>query len=80
MLVLQHDFILVRPFDAAGLLRTMAAYPAVKHVRLNARANIATGFDGYIANHTGFGYVAHCTEDLRSTATTHRYTHRHTPT
>lgn len=53
MLVLQHDFVLVRPFDTAGLLRTMARNQAIKHVRLNARANVAQGFDGYIANYTG---------------------------
>jgi hypothetical protein len=53
MLVLQHDFLLVRPFDPAGLLRTMARNPSIKHVRLNARANVARGFDGYIANYTG---------------------------
>lgn len=51
--VLQHDFILVRPFDAERLLATMQRNAAIKHVRLNARPNVAKGFDGYIANYTG---------------------------
>ena len=53
MLVQQHDYVIVRPFDAAGLLRTMAANAAVKHVRLNMRGNIQRGFDGVIENYTG---------------------------
>ena len=52
VLVLQHDFILVKPFDAFNLLRTMDELPIVKHVRLNARANVERGFDGVIANFT----------------------------
>ena len=35
MLVQQHDYVLARPFDLRGLLRTMARNAAVKHVRLN---------------------------------------------
>ena len=45
MLITQHDFMLVRPFDAPALLRTMREAEIVKHVRLNARPNVARGFD-----------------------------------
>lgn len=50
---LQHDYQLVRPFDAPGLLRSMQSIPVIKHVRLNMRANApARGFDGLIENAT----------------------------
>ena len=50
---LQHDYQLVRPFDAAGLLSSMLAMPIIKHVRLNMRPNApARGFDGVVANAT----------------------------
>jgi hypothetical protein len=51
LFVLQHDYQLVRPFDAAGLLRSMLALPVIKHVRLNMRPNSpARGFDGVVEN------------------------------
>ena len=51
LLSLQHDYQLVRVFDAPGLLHSMLAIPAIKHVRLNMRPNApARGFDGLIAN------------------------------
>ena len=53
MLVSQHDYVLTRPFDARNLLRTMAAVPTVRHVRLNVRANVARGFDSHVVNFTG---------------------------
>ena len=50
---LQHDYQLVRPFDAPGLLSSMLALPIIKHVRLNMRPNApARGFDGVVANAT----------------------------
>ena len=52
MLILQHDYQLARPFDVRGLLRTMQNSTIVKHVRLNARANIVRGFDGVLENYT----------------------------
>ena len=52
MLVTQHDFVLVRPFDAPNLLRTMREARIVKHVRLNARPNVASGFDTVVENYT----------------------------
>ena len=52
--VMQHDYVLAKPFDAYGLLRTMHNSSIVKHVRLNMRPNApARGFDGAIANYTG---------------------------
>lgn len=57
MLLMQHDFMLARPFDAAGLLRTMRRNATVKHVRLNARPNIERGFDTVLQNWTCAGCV-----------------------
>lgn len=51
LFALQHDYVVVRPFDASGLLRTMVDVPVVKHVRLNMRPNMpARGFDGVVEN------------------------------
>lgn len=49
----QHDYLLARPFDLSGLLRTMISIPVVRHVRLNMRPNYPPrGFDGVIENAT----------------------------
>ena len=53
MLVHQHDFVIARPFDLKGLLRTMREKShALKHVRLNVRPNVARGFDSFVENYT----------------------------
>ena len=53
LLSMQHDYQLVRPFDAPGLLRSMLTAPVVRHVRLNMRSNCpARGFDGVVGNAT----------------------------
>lgn len=62
MLVMQHDYQLVRPFDVLGLLRTMHNSSIVKHVRLNARANIVKGFDGVLENFTAPGVLVPLTK------------------
>uniref|UniRef100_A0A7S4C7J5 Uncharacterized protein n=1 Tax=Chrysotila carterae TaxID=13221 RepID=A0A7S4C7J5_CHRCT len=53
MLIMQHDFLLVRPFDGKRLLETMTSNPLIKHVRLNLRPNVARGFDTVVQNYSG---------------------------
>lgn len=47
VLILQHDFFLLRPIDIEPILDLLAVEPDIKHVRFNKRSNVAEGFDGY---------------------------------
>ncbi len=74
---MQHDFVLVRRFDADKLLRTMVRLPKVKHVRLNLRPNVPIGFDAALANFTDGDVPLSRTcgwSDAPHVASTHYYT------
>ncbi|MCB1108813.1 MAG: hypothetical protein KDK44_04080 [Chlamydiia bacterium] len=46
----QHDFKIIKPIDAIGLIRSMEDNPNLKHVRLNRRQVMATKWDGKVDN------------------------------
>ncbi len=48
ILVHQHDFALIRPFDAVNLIKSMDRNPHLKMVRFNKWANIANWWDGQV--------------------------------
>ena len=44
----QHDFLLAKPVDVEGVIRSMEANPMLKHIRLSRRRNMRTYWDGMI--------------------------------